>query len=40
MNAFENCVLGKKQQEDEELHDLYAVIRIFFFTMTQQLVVG
>jgi len=40
MNAFENCVLGKKQHEDEELHDLYAVTHTVFFPMAQDLVVG
>jgi len=31
MNVFENCVLGNKQQEDEELHDLYHVRHTVFF---------
>jgi hypothetical protein len=39
MNSFENCVLGKKQQKNEELHDLYPVIHAVFF-MAQDLVVG
>jgi hypothetical protein len=35
MDAFDNCVLGKKQQEDKELRDLYAVTHTVF-TMTQE----
>jgi len=40
MNAFENCVLGKKQQEVLRIHDLYPVTHAVFFSMEQDLVVS
>ena len=39
MNAFENCVLEKKQQANEQ-HDLYPLTHTAFFFMAQDLVVG